>query len=624
MKAYDDNGVTKLNVFEANIDGNGNGRGSRLVTAIPADEWIEIKVEFYRTGEQSTTYAKIYIADACVADDNTCRSYALGEGDISAAELLYNSRNSAVVYLDDLSLEKSEKSFSTLPGGEGESERVATFESGEFNTKYLFSTVSRADYPTINVEEITDMSSLTGIANGFYISEDPTNSANKVLKSLRVKQVTSSGAANRKYDATTNVYVSNESPAGSCYVFETKIYISKVNYDTTYIRFNDIKGNEIVEYRLYHTDKGYIELWHEDSTSGTGRGYVIGLDGEKVTLNPNVWYTLKIEFYRTGEADTTMSKIYLATEGAVLECVADANNYSVSSLDNAFSHVSIAHTSNRAGIVYLDDISLSLIDKSFVRTEPPILLDKAVADFEDGVFNTKYLTNTFAYLNAAGGKVELDADKVADMDQYEGTATMLSLTVDPEDATNKVLKVTKVKGAAEPSTDVAPSSVVENGNCVVFEMRMYSEKVQYDRHFIYFMGRNSSGTSKSVFGLYLYQQNGSVFQLRENNDAGTGKTKMFSELLASSSLPFGGWFTLRVELYRGGTEETSMAKIFVDTGDGNGMQCVADGNFHNGNMSYDFTHVSIEHDTQRSGVSYFDDISVNVINKEYIPELSDE
>jgi hypothetical protein len=196
------------------------------------------------------------------------------------------------------------------------------------------------------------------------------------------------------------------------------------------------------------------------------------------------------------------------------------------------------------------------------------------------------------------------------------------LVSDPADAANKVLKVSKVKGSAEPTTTVTPSLVDPMGNCVVFEMKMYSPKVQYDRHFIYFMGKSSSGVSKNMFGLYMYQPNGSTYQLREHNENGTGKSgqTMFSNSLKSGTLPYNAWFTLRVELYLGGTAETSMAKIFVDTGDGNGMQCIADGNFHNGYADYSFTHIQIEHDTQRSGINYFDDMSVKIIRKEYIPE----
>jgi hypothetical protein len=67
-----------------------------------------------------------------------------------------------------------------------------------------------------------------------------------------------------------------------------------------------------------------------------------------------------------------------------------------------------------------------------------------------------------------------------------------------------------------------------------------------------------------------------------------------------------------------------MAKIFVDVGDGNGMQCVADGKFHNGSIDYDFTHVTIEHDTTRAGINYFDDISLTVTNRDYVSEGSSE
>jgi len=50
------------------------------------------------------------------------------------------------------------------------------------------------------------------------------------------------------------------------------------------------------------------------------------------------------------------------------------------------------------------------------------------------------------------------------------------------------------------------------------------------------------------------------------------------------------------------------------------MQCIADGKFHNGSLDYDFTHVTIEHDTTRAGVNYFDDVSVKILKKDYISE----
>lgn len=168
---------------------------------------------------------------------------------------------------------------------------------------------------------------------------------------------------------------------------------------------------------------------------------------------------------------------------------------------------------------------------------------------------------------------------VTDYTAQSSAASNFSLADDPTVASNKVLKVAKVKDGGNVSTDVYASNKNQEGNCVTFEMKMYSTKVQYNTSFIYFnySSSNEANTgTKTGFGLYLYQQNGSTYQLRENNSNGTGSSAnggqtMFSANLESGSLPINGWFTLKVEFYRNTSLTNTYAKIWVDD------VCVADG-----------------------------------------------
>jgi len=240
------------------------------------------------------------------------------------------------------------------------------------------------------------------------------------------------------------------------------------------------------------------------------------------------------------------------------------------------------------------------------KVTPDLGTAPVVTDFEtDGL-----TTPTGDYIsNRVGSTV------VTDYTAQDSAVSNFSLADDPTGASNKVLKVTKVMGAGNISTDVYASNKNQEGNCVTFEMKMYSNKVQYDKTYIYFTYSSSdeatTGT-KTGFGLHFYQANGSEFRLQANNSNSTGVVTISSNLEAGS-LPFKSWFTVKVEYYR----DSHNAKVWVND------ECIVDGKCSNGFNAYDvFERVTITHDDERAGIDYFDDISVTLTNKEYVPETT--
>lgn len=222
------------------------------------------------------------------------------------------------------------------------------------------------------------------------------------------------------------------------------------------------------------------------------------------------------------------------------------------------------------------------------------------------------------------------------------TASVFSIADDPTGAANKVLKITKLRddnGANNVYTRVTASNEVQTGSCVTLEFKMYSPlNIQYDTNYIDFYFNNDNGEEANRLSFYLYQKNaaGTNWLLRENNSAGTGGSTVVNadgtyegytegaplkapnpdgkQTELKTDLPSAEWVSFKIEFYQGGTLD-SYAKVWV-----NGV-LVADGVYHNGSVNYkDFAYVQLRHHskTRNEGVTYFDDISVTLTDKEYV------
>ena len=251
-----------------------------------------------------------------------------------------------------------------------------------------------------------------------------------------------------------------------------------------------------------------------------------------------------------------------------------------------------------------------------------------VGTFDDDgltIPETAYISNYIAPIS--GGTTQPTTAIDYATQPSDGSLTTITLGTDPTDAGNKVLQVVKAKGKGNAFTYIKPSNESQEGNCVVFETKIYVGPWQYDRFYINFYYNNADATDSKVgMSLYFNQQvAGGQFQMRENNANGTGANAnggndMFiNSGLTYESLPVEKWFGLRIEYYRGETQSTQYTKVWVDFADGNGYTLVVDGNYSNAYSTYmNFSHVAINHDDERANTNYFDDMSVVLINKEYV------
>ena len=233
-----------------------------------------------------------------------------------------------------------------------------------------------------------------------------------------------------------------------------------------------------------------------------------------------------------------------------------------------------------------------------------------VTDFEDGQLTGTYVRNTDSSY----------AD--IDYENQDSSATTFSLADDPTGATNKVLKVAKVKSAAVTYTVVSPSNENQEGRCYTFEARMYSTKVQYNDIRVEFVAESSEGNVKSIGGLRFYQRNGSQHVLYEYGITSSYQNVTeFQSNLSSATIPMDSWFKLKFELYRATSDSAdSYIKVWVDLEDGNGYQCIGDKATDNAYSAYTFIGARIGHNANRAGIDYFDDLSVTVTDKAYVAE----
>lgn len=364
------------------------------------------------------------------------------------------------------------------------------------------------------------------------------------------------------------------------------------------------KKYSVAEYfyaRLYKD--GFIDKAAEESNDGDRANlYLSMIDYGK--------YAQKVLVNNKGGNETLITDycyLFAADETVTI-------NGAKSGLFKPGTTVTFAASANVSAYILTDNSGKeSEASKTYVTTAgyvakvtPDLGTTPVITDFE-----TEGLTTpTSDYIsNRVGSTV------VTDYTAQSAAASSFSLADDPTGAANKVLKITKVKSAGNISTDVFASNKNQEGNCVTFEMKMYSNKVQYDKTYIYFTYSSSneatSGT-KTGFGLYFYQPNGSEFRLQANNSNSTGVVTISSNLEAGT-LPFNSWFTIKVEYYR----DSHNAKVWIND------ECIVDGKCSNGFNAYDvFECVTITHDDERAGVDYFDDISVTLTSKEYVPETT--
>ena len=476
------------------------------------------------------------------------------------------------------------------PDFEGPTERVATFTDGVYDTLYVRNYFGISSTTSASISEYDEMLSegFDPITN-FDIVPDPKNSKNKVLRVICEKS--------KEYLlGSTRASVSNATPAGSCYTLEFRMYYTDIleKGDVMQLHFQSGKDTVMSLRLCADASKKNLSVIEYNST-GSGSNTVPG-----VSIPTDEWVSLKIEFYQTFSADTTMVKLYVGTDGDEPLCVADINAYRDIALDENMSvtTVNIAHQRTNGSTVYIDDIALTQTDKDFAP-----ITKETVAGFEDGDSPLDYVTNTMT----------------------NGELTVIQVDKDPQNSANNVLKVVgKSGGTSGTATKVDISNSGDAGSTYAFETKLYFTGLSKTLHED-IIQINFNGTSKAMGFAFKGTSDARKVSLvgrNSNGTSGTGNAEIKNFEGKTVSLDVDTWYTFRIEYYATGNAETAMTKVYLAK-DGGELECIAEANIYYNTSITEISSVNMawqKWDTEYT--VYADDISLFVSDNEFVSEAS--
>ena len=480
-------------------------------------------------------------------------------------------------------------------------ERVATFTDGVFDTLYLNSYYGQMN-TLIPIDQYEhDLKRGTDMINEFEITEDPEDGENKVLKVV-------CEASKAHVGASTKVKISNEGAAGNCYVFEAKFYYTDIlgPGDMTQLHLiNDVgKGGVVASFRLMlNADKKSIGIkCYNDGKDGTKTFDDIGLSIDE-------WFTLRIEFFSTGEADTQMARILVGADGDKPVNIGEVTAYREDTLGTVPILMNIAHQRTNGSTTYLDDISFSQIYKNF-NGEPiydPSEQFKPTpdvpSDFENGYINSG---NLLSYKDSNS-----NYDKIKyGVASHEGTEVIYSVTNDPTGAANKVLKVTTTNQKQNQAGYSEITVTGDTGACYVFETKLYVEDPTTAAWYpAYYHFRDTDGNKILDLRLFASEGTAGIYAVKAVGSDSAGK------MLASFSTEC--WIKLKIEFYK--STDGDYVKIYCAKADKTyALASVTPA--VSADTSKPISAVRIQHQRLIATSVYYDDMFFSLIDKEYSPE----
>ena len=450
---------------------------------------------------------------------------------------------------------------------------VADFSEGFIQDAPVTSTKDDED-SYANIAD--DATSHTGTEIVYEIA-DPLGGTNNALK-------VSSTGAKQKQAGRTDVAVSGE---GNCYVFETDIYIASTKSgEFTRLNFRDTLGNAVARFML--CGNGQIKDYNTDTS------VVL------CTIDKNEWVTLRIEYYKSSVAEENCYKIF--ADGVLL-----AQSYGASKVSDApISVVRLQHQRLSTYVTYYDNMSAYADVKSYTP-------EAEIIDFEDNsLTGALYETRDTNNLIASGNAV------------YEGSAANYSITADPTDAANKVLKVNTFNTSESnvfngyTNYSVQKTDTLHAGNCTVFESKIYMETptTEDERAAAYLYFRNSDG---SVFYLALSASPSGTVTLKnyQKNDAGSNVPTTLA------TFDTGKWTNIRIETYKSTVLEENYIKVYMGEDSENMTLAAAIAGYNTADLATDgsaVTTVRLDYYRKSALNMYFDDVCVYDQNKAFVNE----
>ena len=487
------------------------------------------------------------------------------------------------------------------PPFDGVTERVATFTKGQYDTKYLTNYYyNQINEPTVVGDYYEDdlKSGFDPITN-YFVTEDPTNVKNKVLKVVCEKS--------KDYSpGTTKLVPSNEDPKGSCYALQCDLYYTDIldNGDVTQIFFQNKKSAILVALRLvYNKSAGTLKIAeYNDDGSGTA---TVG----RIALPTNEWFTLRIEYYQTKVAETSMMKIFLGTSGENLKCVAEFNCYREAALNNNITKLSIAHQRTNESTLYMDNVSFTRTAEVFETEFVPDLENipcpnDMPADFENGFINSG---NMVSYKDADKGS-DMIGNSVA---SHSGTEIGFEVTSDPTYAANKVLKVTTTKKRTVTAgwSEVLTKTESETGNAYVFDTMVYYDKPSGNGDVVYYIFRDSAGKPVARFRMLVHNLTGDVRILDYNSTSQNNGAEI-------ARYKGNTWLHLRIEFYQSSSAEENYVKIYMSE-KGKRLELLYVGNAVQTVSDKPIANLRMEHQRTNASTVYYDEVSMTRIDKAF-------
>ena len=316
-----------------------------------------------------------------------------------------------------------------------------------------------------------------------------------------------------------------------------------------------------------------------------GENYA-GIDGKESNVAGGIpmgqWVNIRLEFYKNyeisadGKATVYKPVLKIYVNGKYQgDC--DANitgtdsSGAVEYYDRKIDQISISYYRYLASEIYFNNVLVERCNKKYTEEKnPDAIVEIPLPDepmresygFEDGLLNTSNVVNKVRvvdfgvskYINATEG-------------QTYNPFISYSITADPKNAANHVLKVSALKSDEfdKPSrTEINLYNSGATGTDYIFFGKFYYSAdaigINGDLTHIFFLNtlegqaysiRIKATKTNGVFKLSLIENN------KASGDTGTGKT-ICEDILCDE------WFTLKIVFHRTGLAETTGASIYLN------------------------------------------------------------
>ena len=334
-----------------------------------------------------------------------------------------------------------------------------------------------------------------------------------------------------------------------------------------------------VNFSVY-TEKGvdYVKI---------GENYA-GIDGKESNIAGAIplgeWVNIRLEFYKIYEisedgTEEYKPKLKIYVNGKFQgDCDATITGTNASGqveyYDRRIDQVSVSYYRYLASEVYFNNVLVERCDTNYVQeTNPDAIVDPSLPDeemresygFEDGLLNTSNVVNKVRIYDFGVGKY-INAPEDPKEQTYNPSISY-SITTDPTDAANHVLKVVALKSNEfdKPSrTEVNLYNADADGTDYIFSGRFYYSSadigINGDLTQLFIMN-SADGQAYSIRINALWSRDKFILSLIENNKGndgtGTGAT-------IATGIECDKWFTLKIVFHGTKNEATTGADIYLN------------------------------------------------------------